>query len=505
MLMTNNNTRSTINKSHTRRHFLRHAAFVGAGLALPLPMLADPYAPLLGTSFGRPIRIRGRVGAGRTNLAGVSVTDGVSVVKTAADGQYELFTTELQQFVYMTIPDGYRIPVNQPGTARFYHPIAPNSRGEMTASFDLEATDDARRHTFLVLADTQTQTPYEMGLLHNQTVPDVIATIDQLRSVAFGVACGDIMFDDLSLYPEYERAVSRMGVPFFQVVGNHDLDFAGGSDGASTETFSRHFGPRYYSFERGEIHYVVLDDVFYHARGYIGYLDDLQLHWLANDLATVEAGRTVIVFTHIPGLSTAPMREGVGGPSTSGSITNRERLYRLLEPYNAHLISGHTHENEHVFEGGVHEHIMGTACGAWWSGTICYDGTPSGYGVFDIDGSTVSWRYKSTGLPFEHQMRVYPRGSDPGSPNEIVANVWDADPSWVIVWYEDGDRKGPMARRLGRDPLSVELHAGPELPSHRPWVDPRMRHLYYAPVSASTRSIRVEAKDGMGRVYSVEI
>jgi hypothetical protein len=489
----------------SRRRFLKHAALAGAGLALPLQILADPYTPHVRSPTGRPVRIRGRVTAGRMNLRGVAVSDGVSVVATGADGRYELATTDLQPFVQISLPDGYRIPTNQPGTARFYQPISPNTRGEAEVSFSLEATEPASAYRFVVLADTQTQTPYEMGLLHDQTVPDVAATATQLGNVAFGVACGDIMFDDLSLYPEYERAVSRMGVPFFQVVGNHDLDFSGGSDGASTETFSRHFGPRYYSFERGEVHYVVLDDVFYHAQGYIGYLDDLQLHWLAEDLGRVEAGRTVIVFTHIPGMSTAQLRDGAAAPSITVSITNRERLYRLLEPYNAHLITGHTHENEHVFEGGIHEHVLGTACGAWWSGPICYDGTPSGYGVFDIDGSSVSWRYKSTGHPFEHQLRVYPRGANPTAPDEIVANVWDADPEWEVLWYEDGERKGPMARRLGLDPLSVELHTGPEMPSHRPWVDPRMRYLFYAPVSDSARSIRVEAKDGAGRMYSAEI
>ena len=52
----------------------------------------------------------------------------------------------------------------------------------------------------------------------------------------FGVGCGDLMFDDLSLFPEYERGVTAMGVPFFQVIGNHDLDLLGRSD----ETASQH-------------------------------------------------------------------------------------------------------------------------------------------------------------------------------------------------------------------------------------------------------------------------
>ena len=31
------------------------------------------------------------------------------------------------------------------------------------------------------------------------------------------------------------------------------------------------FGPTYYSFDRGRVHYVVLDNVFYLSRGYVGY------------------------------------------------------------------------------------------------------------------------------------------------------------------------------------------------------------------------------------------
>ncbi len=123
-------------------------------------------------------------------------------------------------------------------------------------------------------------------MLHQQTVPDAITTVNKLgEQQIFGVGCGDIMFDDLGLYPEYERAVANIGVPFFQVVGNHDLNFDATTDEASTATFSEHFGPRYYSFDRGFVHYVVLDDVFYHSKGYFGYIDDMQWEWLAQDLS----------------------------------------------------------------------------------------------------------------------------------------------------------------------------------------------------------------------------
>ena len=110
----------------------------------------------------------------------------------------------------------------------------------------------------------------------------------------------------------------------------------------------------------------------------------------------IESGRTVVVATHIPPLSGLIDRAAWG--AESNSLLNRELLYRLLEPYDAHVLSGHTHETEHRQEHGVQEHIHGTVCGAWWTGPICADGTPNGYAVYDVAGSEVRWRYKATGL-----------------------------------------------------------------------------------------------------------
>jgi hypothetical protein len=175
----------------------------------------------------------------------------------------------------------------------------------------------------------------------------------------------------------------------------------------------------------------------------------------------------------------------------------------LLEPFKTHILAGHTHENEHVFEQGTHEHIHGTVCGAWWSGPICFDGTPNGYGVYEVRGEELTWYYKATGHTSDYQMRIYSRGSDPKAPDEIVTNIWNWDPDWKVTWWEDGHRKGEMARRIGYDPLSVELHSGDELPPKRPWVDPQPTgHLFYTPVSETSSEIRVEAADPFGRVFS---
>ena len=42
---------------------------------------------------------------------------------------------------------------------------------------------------------------------------------------AFGMTLGDLAFDDLSIYPRLNRMVGRLGVPWWTIGGNHDLDY----------------------------------------------------------------------------------------------------------------------------------------------------------------------------------------------------------------------------------------------------------------------------------------
>ncbi len=491
----------------SRRTFLRLGAVGATALLLPERLMAGTGRWPTTLLPGRPIRVRGRVRSNGEGVAGVAVSDGLDVVVTDGGGRFELISDHRRDFLRITVPSGHAIPRSETGTARFFRPIAGDGRGEMEAVFDLEPLrepDDD--HVALFLADIQVQNEQEVAWFLERPVPDVRDTLRSLGDPhAVGIACGDIMYDHLELYPGYLQGVSRMGIPFFQVLGNHDQDLDSPTDEGSTATFSSHFGPPYYSFDRGAVHYVVLDDVFWYGAGYLGYMSADQLTWLENDLRQVEPGRPVIAIAHIPILGSRHLRIGERDPSPSISVTNRQELYRLLEPFQAHIVTGHTHENEHVFEGGVHEHVVGAVCGTWWSGPICGDGTPMGYSVYEMSGEEVTWRYKSTGHDFDHQIRAYGHGAEPTAPDEIVANVWDWDPEWRVLWYEDGERKGEMARRTGYDPLSVELHAGDELPPRREWADPiPTGHLFYAPASRDAR-VRVEATDRFGRVYSAEV
>jgi hypothetical protein len=496
---------SVMKPSGSRRAFVRQMALAAAALALPAPLRGDPYAPWPALRRAqRPIRIRGRVVAGGRGLRRVAVSDGLRVVATGADGRFEIVSDDTRRYVMISVPSGYRLPTHPSGTLRLFERLDRRRGDELDVLFELQPMPGGdERHGFLVLADPQTLDSEDMARLQTETVPAVRATVESMGDVPlFGVANGDIMYDDLTLYGDYEHAVARTGIPFAQVVGNHDLDLEQPSDEASTTTFQRHFGPPYYSFNRGRVHYVVLDDVFYHGQGYLGYITADQLTWLAADLALVERGAPVVVFLHIPLLSTRYARSGEARPPISNSVTNRDALARLLEPFRPRVIAGHTHELEHRRDGRLVEHIIGTTCGAWWTGDICYDGTPNGYMVFEVDGESFRWHYQATGRPAAYQIRLYPRGTDPRAPDEVVANVWNWDPDWTVTWHVNGDRRGLMARRRGSDPQSVREHAGPERPVKHPWVDPvPTDHLFYAPVGPDEGPVVVEARDPWGRVY----
>jgi hypothetical protein len=107
-------------------------------------------------------------------------------------------------------------------------------------------------------------------------------------------------------------------MPVFTVPGNHEnfgIERDSSHVSASHPLYGRgmyhhYFGPDYYSFTRGGIHFVGLNTVDIDDQHYYGHVDSLQLAWLARDLALVPATMPVVTFDHIPFFSTF---EGLNG------------------------------------------------------------------------------------------------------------------------------------------------------------------------------------------------
>ncbi len=489
-----------------RRNFIKNMGLLSAVFGVSAP------AVFAGTPLENEVytlrRVSGRISSEGKGLEKVVVSDGFSVTQTDAKGNYVLEVHYDARFLFYTLPAGYEIP-EEKGIARFYTPLKKGLK-EQRADFNLvKAKQDDTRHTFVVWADTQIKTEEDAQKLLTISAPDAQAHIRTLKDrPVFGIGCGDLVWDNFDLFKDYREAVAMTGVPFFQVIGNHDMDYSARTDDASQQSFEAQFGPSYYSFNKGKVHYVILDDVFFIGAGhrYIGYLTETQLRWLEKDLSYIPHGSTVVVALHIPSNTGDKRRNKRKEEEMGGVLTNRKALYELLKPYKVQIVSGHTHWNEVWEKDNITEHNLGTVCGAWWSGPVCGDGTPNGFGVFDVDGDQVSWYYKSTGYEQAHQLRLYLPGADKERPQAVIANIWNHDKRWTVEWFEDGVAKGKMEQYTGYDPSAVELYEGETLPQQRKWIEPILTdHLFSAIPAAGVHEVKVKATDRFGHTYEAGI
>lgn len=452
----------------------------------------------------RTITLRGRVTASGKGVAGVPVTDGRTIVRSDARGYYRLTSDSDAEFVYLSLPDGYAIPTEE-GTPVLYRTIVADRRQRY--DFTLERTrTDATRHRLIVIADPQVYFESELDSVRRAAADIRRTAADGMQTL--GVVCGDIIGDITrrpSLFEPVRAAIATSGVPFFYVVGNHDMDLGVRTSERSKASFKSHFGPTYYSFDRGRIHYVVLDDNFYIGRSYlyVGYLDERQLRWLEQDLSAVEAGRTVVVCMHIPSWS-RPARRGEWGKEQSNKVLNNRRaLYDLLKPYNAHILSGHEHYNENYRPvGHVFEHVHAPLSTLFWQTPWSMDGVPAGYGVYEIAGDSISWYYKAVDYDRSRQFNAYGVGADSHKPDAVTVNVWNRDSAWEVLWYENGVLRGPMTPYTGYDESIYDYVKCFGDRFVYPYIGADLtEHLFFARPSAPDADIRIEVRDRFGRVF----
>jgi hypothetical protein len=466
-----------------RRKFLKNISWLTGGL------IAGTYLPAKAfVEKGR--KIKGQVLSHGRGVEGVVVSDGYSVIATGKKGRYEFEPHPEAVAIYISTPAGYAFK-NENGIARHYRLLQDvNTRKDI--SFDLvplNKNDD--EHQFIIWADPQVKNDSDVQKLINESLPDVRKLVAAVGADALihGITVGDIVWDELQLFAEYDKVVAETGIPFFQCLGNHDMDYRKGGDETSDDTFQKTYGPTYYSFNRGQIHYVVMDNVRYLGkdREYDGFFQQHQLEWLRKDLSFVPKEKTIVLCVHIP---------------VHSGTKNNSDLYAVLEDRNVHIMSGHTHYNVNAFNGRIYEHNHGTVCGAWWTGPICGDGTPGGYGVYKVKGTELSWHYQSTGMEASHQLKLFVNDFD-DTQKQVLANIWNYDPEWKNEYWIDGMSKGALEQFEGFDPLAYSTMLGPDLPKPRGFAEPKKtKHLFKALVPKSAKEIKVEATDRFGNKYT---
>ncbi|TCC95500.1 calcineurin-like phosphoesterase C-terminal domain-containing protein [Pedobacter hiemivivus] len=466
-----------------RRSFIQSMGLITGGAFISLQTNAF-------SKLSRGKILIGTVSDGKRGIANVVISDGYSVVVTDSKGKYTITTDDRATNIFMSTPAGYEFKTDY-SVARQYETLGSRN----SYDFKLKALKrNDSKHSFIIWADPQVKSKKDVREMMDTAVPDVQQLVKSMGPDALihGICVGDIVWDNHALFPDYNQAVADMGIPFFQALGNHDMDYRMGGDETSDKTFKEVFGPTYYSFNRGKAHYVVLDDVRYlgSERLYDGYISENQLSWLAKDLQYVAKDQLLVINLHIP---------------VHNSVKNNAELYALLEGYkNVHIMSGHTHYNLNKITNGIYEHNHGTVCGAWWTGPICEDGTPRGYGVYEVNGTDLSWYYKSTGFDKAKQVSVYVE--ELTDQKRVIANVWNWDPEWKVEYFLDDKPMGALEQQKGFDPLAVQLYKGDKMPVTRSFAEPKkMDHLFMAHFSPSVKSIKVIATDRFGEKYTTTL
>lgn len=448
--------------------------------------------------------INGIIRSGKNPVSEVQVTDGVNIVTTDQNGMYTLEVQPQSTMVYYSLPSGYESPVVN-GVPLFYQFLSPD-RPKQTVDFLInKANKPQKKHAFILWADPQVLETSEFDLLED-VVADVKQTLKSFPDAVpvHAISAGDNVFDRLQFYDQYKQVISTLNLPFYQVIGNHDMDYNHRSNELSAVSFSKAFGPTHFSFNVGQVHYVVLKNVFYYGDSYryMGYVTENQLQWLEKDLKSVRPGSTVVVSMHIPIVYGESEKSGSYATTLSNSVMNRAALYKILAPFNTHILAGHSHTQWYTQAAPtIAEHVHAAASGAWWQGEICTDGSPKAYTVYEVDGDSLSWYFKGVGYDKQEQFKVYKAGADAACPEHFIANVFNYDPRWKVEWYENGVYKGEMTRYWGIDPLAADRYQSGKMKKHS-WISAtETNHLFRALPEDKNARIDVRVVDRFGNVY----
>ncbi|MDR2626484.1 MAG: calcineurin-like phosphoesterase family protein [Dysgonamonadaceae bacterium] len=453
----------------------------------------------------------------RTNtgapIAGVVVSDGFSVVKTDAAGAYSFPRNDSTEFVFISVPAAYELPVDADNLPLFYGRV-PATSPDFTFDFTLTPFADGGaadlNHVLIAFGDPQVYNDYETHLFGKESVEDMktLAASYPQGTRFYGAAVGDLVWDVYTLMPGHTANLQKLGFPVFNVIGNHDHDRNIRQDWGADHYFKENYGPTYYSVNRGKIHYIALDNIEYlNATGDKSYrhnIADYQMRWLEKDLAEVPQDMYVVFLVHAP-------LEG-------SAVANRATLYNLVASRrNTHAISGHHHRlTNYEIKANFYDHTL-PAVGGLWNGYLQADGTPPGYAVFQAgNGGFSSWYYKSTGFDRNYQMRIYPVNSfvnGESMTNKIVANIWNYDSKWSDVSICENGVKHLMYQYTGIDPLANDFlleegdtrpnYGGTDVgqPSTHNLGASSTGHLFYYEPSDPDADFEVEVTDRNGTVY----
>lgn len=487
--------------------------------------------------------IYGLVSCEGVGVSGVVISDGVEVTVTDENGVYYLKSKEYNRVVFMSVPSGYEVE-SEGVLPKFYK----------TLDGDAETTE--RADWALTKVDNEDHVMYVMGDMHlaNRTrdlkqFADFASDINEQISLnndkrQYALTLGDMTWDrywytnsyNLS---EYKQTINSSfnNIQIFHTIGNHDHDMNAAGDFYTVSLYKTVLAPTYYSFNIGNVHYVVMDDILctndgsgVNSRTYDKIFTTDQLEWLKKDLEFVDKSKVLVLAMH------AQMYTESG----SSAIENSNIIEEIVSGYDTHVMSAHSHviwNNDKTATKGIYHHNSGAVCATWWwTGyytpglSLCKDGSPGGYYVYSMNGNTVKWRFKAIGKSATHAFRTYDRNEikltaatyapnanesnaaafeksasdwvEANNENYVYFNVYDYDPSWTIEVKENGKVLTYESVSI-KDPLHIIAYEAKKYNTNsKPTSDFSAKkissHIFRVKASSATSTLEFNITDRFG-------
>jgi len=398
---------------------------------------------------------------------GVVVSDGFQCTTTDAEGHFAFHSDlEKSRFVYLSLPANAVVPTHA-GIPQFYKRIPPHIQAA-EAHFILGRQEVPEHYTVMWIADPQVR-PFgvdnSMETWHTRVAPDAEAFRAACTDPVYCINLGDLVYNFPAAWDDYVDGAAQIQCPTFNVIGNHDYDQGNLFDtNFGNVYYESYIGPTRYSFDLGDIHYLVFNDILYDRstpkESYHYGIDEETLAWLRADLAYVPTDRIIMTCTH-----NNPFKTPNKSPHGSHNVysLNYETYLALLSQYReVYAWNGHNHINFYYnYKGKDTTHgapniqciSVARATGALrLNRELGAKGEPQGYMVMDVTrGSDPTWYYKGVGTGKETQMRAYsPARTENGT---VKVNIWNWSEGWSMpAWYENGVKVADFTYTPGVDP-----------------------------------------------------
>lgn len=469
-------------------------------------------------------------------LSNVAVSNGREVVLTNDKGEYSLPVGE-DNVIFVIKPSDYTTPVDSNNLPQFYYihnpngapdlkykGVAPTGRLPKSLDFPLYPIENKNEFKVLVFGDPQVYNLNQVEYFKK----GVVEELKGAEGYEFGISLGDLVGNNPDLFKPYVNVIKEIGLPWYQVMGNHDINFDVPNDSLSDVSFKAQFGPNNYSFNKGKVHFIILDDILYQGQGaprqYIGGLREDQLEFIENNLKFVPKDYLVVICVHIPLVNNQrhAIRE-----------EDNRRLFQALKDFpHTFSMSAHTHYQAQNFidksfgwaqDTPHHHYNVGTTSGNWYSGELdqngvppatMADGTKKGYAVVTFKGNKYEIDYHVSNAPKDYKMEIFmPKVTEKrkNSRASMYVNYFLGGEKDTIEYSVNGGKWVQMRRTETYDPhLLMEVmrwdSSDKQLQGERP-SDPNMStHIWKAAVPSDLpvgkHRIEFRLRDMFGRSYT---